>query len=281
MISGNSIQLDKLKSKAAEIRIDTIKSLHNAQSGHPGSSLGIADILTVLYFGGVLEKRPDDPRWEGRDYFLLSNGHAVPGLYATLAHAGYYPVDKLVGGLRKFGSPMHGHPKRGTFPGVEISSGSLGQGLSIGIGIAIALKLKRMQNRVFVMMSDGEQEEGSTWEAIMYASKHKLDNIVAIIDKNGNQINGTTGKIMPGLDPLSEKYKAFHWNVLEVNGHDYEQLINGFKKAKEARKPFALIANTISGKGLAYKEGDYHWHSGKITDKIYTKAIANLENKQE
>jgi transketolase len=269
---------NKLREIARRIRIETIKSLYAAQSGHPGSSLGIIDVLTVLYFGGVLRYDPRRPDWDGRDYFLLSNGHAVPGLYATLAIAGFYPVEKL-GGLRKFGTPMHGHPKRGTFPGIEISSGSLGQGLSVGIGIALGLKMRDKKNRVFVMMSDGEQEEGSTWEAVMFASSHKLDNLIAIVDKNGNQINGPTNKILPSLDPIAPKYKAFHWETLEVDGHDFSQILNAFDVAQKANKPFVIISKTISGKGISHMEGDFHWHSKKITKEIFTQAMEKLKGK--
>lgn len=270
-----SESITKLKETARRIRCETVKSLRVAQSGHPGSSLSIADVLTALYFGGYLRHDPVNPNWEERDYFLLSNGHAVPGLYACLALAGFYPVEKL-DGLRKLGTPMHGHAKRGTFPGIEISSGSLGQGLSMGIGIALGLKLQNKPNRVFVMMSDGEQQEGSTWEAIMFAPKHKLDNLIAIVDKNGNQINGPTHVIMPGLDPLAAKYQAFHWETAEIDGHDMSQILSALDQAVAANGPFVIISHTVTGKGVSFMEGDYHWHHGVITDELFIKAMRDL-----
>jgi transketolase len=271
---ANNIQ--KLKEKARDIRVETVKSLYAGQSGHPGSALSIMEFLTAFYFGGFLKHNPEKPDWEGRDYFLLSNGHAVPGLYATLAMAGYYPVEKL-DGLRRFGDPMHGHPKRGTFPGVEVSSGSLGMGLSIGIGIALGLKMKGMDNKVFVMMSDGEQEEGSTWEALMYAPNHKLDNIVAIVDDNESQINGYTKDIMPNLDPLAPKYRAFGWEVMEIDGNDMGEVIDALEKSKKADGPIIIISNTIIGKGVSFMEGKYEWHHGVLDKEQYKKAMEDLK----
>jgi transketolase len=270
-----SRSLSKLQEVARRIRVETVKSLHIAQSGHPGSSLSIVDVITALYFGGVLKYDANNPTWEGRDYFLLSNGHAVPGLYACLACAGFYSVKKL-DGLRRLGTPLQGHAKRGTFPGIEISSGSLGQGLPVAIGIALGLKLQKRPNRVFVMMSDGEQQEGSTWEAVMFAPKHKLDNLIAIIDKNGNQINGPTHIIMPGLDPLAQKYQVFHWDTVEIDGHDISQILRAFEQAQAAKGPFAIISHSVTGKGVSYMEGDYHWHHGVITDELFLKAMNDL-----
>jgi transketolase len=269
------MKIRELEDIARKIRIETIKSLYAAQSGHPGSSLSIMDVLVALYFGGGLTHDPAKPDWEGRDYFLLSNGHAAPGLYACLAMAGYYPVEKL-DGLRKIGTPLHGHPIRGTFPGVEISSGSLGMGLSIGIGIALGLKLKDKKNKVFVMMSDGEQEEGSTWEALMLAPKYKLDNLVAIVDDNESQINGPTREIMPTLDPLAEKYRAFHWEVVEIDGNNMGEVVGAFKQARKAKGPFIIISNTLIGKGVSYMEGDWRWHHGKISEEQYKIAMRDL-----
>lgn len=268
-------EIDKLKQLVKRIRREAITSIYKAQSGHPGSSLSIADILTVLYFGGVLKHDPKNPSWEERDIFILSNGHAVPGLYSALAVAGFYPVEKL-DGLRKIDTPMHGHPKRGTFPGIEVSSGSLGQGLSVGIGIALGFKLKKKQNKVFVMMSDGEQEEGSVWEAAMFAPKYNLTNLVAIVDKNGNQINGPTKEVMPGLDPLADKYRAFNWDVIEIDGHNFDEIIKAFKKATKATKPTVIISHSVTGKGVSYMEGNYHWHHGKLTKEQYKKAMEDL-----
>jgi transketolase len=266
---------EPLKEIARRIRIETVKSLYAAQSGHPGSSLSIVDVLTALYFGGILKHDPQNPSWEERDYFLLSNGHAVPALYACLAVAGYYPVEKLEG-LRRLGTGLEGHPKRGTFPGIEVSSGSLGQGLSVGVGIALGLKLLNKKNRVFVMMSDGEQQEGSTWEAVMFAPKHQLNNLIAIIDKNGNQINGPTKVIMPALDPLADKYRAFHWETVEIDGHNMSQILQAFRQGLSAEKPFVIISHSITGKGISFMEGDYHWHHGVLTESLFRKAMADL-----
>lgn len=268
----------QLTEKACEIRLKTIKLLYEAQSGHPGSSLSMADILTALYLRPILKFDPKRPNWEERDYFLLSVGHAVPVMYTTLTLAGYYPLSKLKG-LRKFGTDLHGHPKRGTFPGIEISSGSLGQGLSVGVGLCLALKLDKKpgnSSKVVVMMSDGEQEEGSTWEALMFGAKHRLDNIIAVIDKNESQINGPTSKVMPSLDPLGDKYKAFGWDVVEIDGHDFDEIISSFKQGYNSKKPFAIIAHTIMGKGVSFMEGDYKWHHGKLTDEQYKISTKDL-----
>ena len=265
----------QLTDQAREIRLETIKLLYEAQSGHPGSSLSMADILTALYFRPVLKFDPKQPEWVDRDHFLLSVGHAVPVMYTVLTLAGYYPKSKLKG-LRKFGSDLHGHPKRGTFPGIEISAGSLGQGLSVGVGLGLALKLDKKTSQVVVMTSDGEQEEGSTWEALMFAAKHKLDNIITIIDKNKSQINGPTSEVMPSLDPLKEKYEAFGWEVVEIDGHDFDQITGALKRGYTARGPFAIIAHTIMGKGVSFMEGDYKWHHGKLTDEQYQQALKDL-----
>ena len=270
-----SRSIEDLEEMARRIRVATVKELHASRSGHPGSSLSIADMIAALYFGGFLKYDPRNPLWEERDLFLLSNGHAVPGLYACIALAGLFPVEEL-DGLRKFGTQLQGHAKRGSPPGIEISSGSLGQGLSVGIGIALGLKLEGKPNRVFVMMSDGEQQEGSTWEALMFAPKHRLDNLVAIVDKNGNQINGPTSVIMPGLDPLAAKYEAFHWETTEINGNDMGEVVEALAQAATAKGPFAIISNTVTGKGVSYMEGDYHWHHGVITDELFARAMDDL-----
>jgi transketolase len=269
-----SHKIAKLEETARKIRVETIKSLYKAQSGHPGGSLSMVDLITALYFGGVLKHDPKDPAWEERDYFLLSNGHAVPGLYACLAVAGYYPVSQL-DRLREIGSPMPGHPLRGSFPGIEISSGSLGQGLPMAVGLALGLKLRHKKNRVVVITSDGEHEAGATWEAIMYAPKHRLDNLTVIVDKNGTQINGPTREIVPNLDPLAAKYRACGWETAEIDGHDFEQILAAFAKTA-ASGPFAVIARTVTAKGIAFMEGDFHWHHRRITKEIFEGAMKNL-----
>jgi transketolase len=216
-----------------------------------------------------------------RDYFLLSNGHACPALYAVLAESDYFDRQEL-DKLRKLGAGAQGHPHRGSLPGVEISSGSLGQGLSVGVGLSMALNLRRKKNganaqgAVFVMMSDGEQEEGSTWEAIMFATKNNLQGLVAIVDKNGWQIDGATKEVMPGLDSLADKYRAFNWEVREVDGHDHQQLIEVLTEARESERPTAVIAETVRGKGVSFMENSEHWHAGAITEEQYEQAMEEL-----
>lgn len=265
----------ELPALAKHLRWQAIESLYTAQSGHPGSSLSIMDVLVALYFGGILQHDPNNPTSDNRDYFLLSNGHACPGLYVVLAEAGYFPKEEL-GKLRQLGSGTQGHPHLGALPGVEISAGSLGQGLSVGIGMAAGLKLKNAQNRIYVMMSDGEQEEGSTWEAIMYAPKRKLDNLIAIVDKNQFQIDGATKDIMPPLDPLSDKYQAFGWDVQEIDGHNFDEIFAALEKARSADKPAVIISHTIRGKGVSYMEGSEHWHAGAISQEQYETAKSEL-----
>lgn len=265
-----------LQRKAKKLRREVIAMLYQAQSGHPGSALSTMDLIAALYFSGVLKYNPKQAASVSRDYFLLSNGHAAPALYAVLAEAGYFSKKELKN-LRQLGSGTQGHPHKGALPGVEISSGSLGQGLSVGIGIALALKKKRKKNNVWVMMSDGEHQEGSTWEAIMSASKFGLSNLVAIVDKNGMQIDGNTSVVMPGLDPLADKYRAFNWNVLEIDGHDVLQILNALKGAKEAKEPTVIIAQTIRGRGVSFMENSPHWHAGALTDAQYKQALEDLK----
>ncbi|MGH9857933.1 MAG: transketolase, partial [Acidobacteriota bacterium] len=257
-----------MKEKARRGRELAIDAIYRAQSGHPGSSLSTMEMLVSIYFGGILRHNPKNPQDVHRDYFLLSNGHACPGLYAVLAMAGYFPEEDLLR-LRQLGANVQGHPHRGSLPGIEISAGSLGQGLSVGIGLAHAHKLARKKNTIYVMMSDGEQQEGSTWEAVMYAPKRKLSNLVAIVDKNKFQIDGATQKVMPGLDPLAKKYKAFNWRVMEIDGHNFTEVFAAFQWAEKARGPAVIISNTIRGKDVSYMEGSEHWHAGAISDEQY------------
>lgn len=267
--SMQKLSVTDLQEKAGELRIIILDALFAAGSGHPGSSFSSLDVLTVLFFGGFMRYNPLQPEWEDRDYFLLSNGHAVPGLYAVLSEAGYFSAEEL-NGLRKFKRGAQGHPHRGSLPGIEMSSGSLGQGLSVGIGLAYGAKTKKSSQRVFVMMSDGEQEEGSTWEAVMLAPKYKLDNLITIIDKNGMQIDGATKAIMSTLDPLAEKYRAFGWDVKEINGHDYSEINSALELSlRQKNRPLAIISNSVRGKGVSFMEGSEHWHAGKITEEQY------------
>ncbi len=245
--------------KAAEgIRETIISMLVAAGSGHTAGPLGMADIFAALYFH-VLKHDPKDPDWEERDRLILSNGHIVPVRYAAMAHAGYFPVEECLT-LRKFGSRLQGHPERTRLPGLETTSGPLGSGLSQAAGIAYALRMDGKRNRVYCAMSDGEHDEGNTWEAFLFAGKCKLSNLTAIVDRNNIQIDGMTEHIMP-LEPLRAKYEAFNWHVIEVDGHDIPQFIAACEEAKAiAEKPTMIIAHTIPGRGIREIEGDYRWH---------------------
>lgn len=250
--------IKQLQLTANQIRQDIITMLSAAGSGHPGGSLGLADIFTALYFN-LLNHNPKNPNWEKRDRLILSPGHVCPVRYATMAHAGYFPIEELLT-LRKFGSRLQGHPSRQDLPGVELATASLGQGLGAAVGMALAAKLKKEKHHVFCITSDGEHDEGSTWEAINAAHKYKLNNLINIIDRNNIQISGYTHDVWP-LEPLKDKYIAFGWNVLEINGHDFRQIISAVEKAKKYKdKPTCIIAYTIPGKGVSFMENDYKWH---------------------
>jgi transketolase len=255
-----------LREKSLAIRQDILKSLAAAGSGHTGGSLGLADLFATLYFK-ILRHDPKNPSWEDRDRLILSIGHVAPVLYATLAHAGYFPVEELLT-LRKMGSRLQGHPGRDHgLPGLELSAGSLGQGLSVGVGMALAAKLQRKSWRVYTVHGDGELQEGSIWEAAMSAAHHKLDNLIAFVDRNGVQIDGRTSDVME-IEPLADKWKAFGWQVLECDGHDHGQIIESVSKAQETTgRPSVVILHTIMGKGVKSIEGDYRWH-GKAPTKV-------------
>lgn len=244
--------------KANEIRQDIIKMLVEAKSGHSGGPLGLADIFTALYFN-VLNIDPEKPDWDERDRFVLSCGHTCPVLYATMARRGFFPVDELKT-LRKLGSRLQGHPHREVLPGLETTSGPLGSGLSQAAGMAVVGLMDKHPWRVYCVTSDGEHQEGNTWEAVMFAAAQKLGNLTAIMDRNNMQIDGHTEDIMP-LDPVAEKYRAFNWNVIEVNGHDIQEIIDACEASKSVYdKPTMIIANTIPGKGVSYMENRYEWH---------------------
>lgn len=268
----NSIK--KLSLIANDVRQDIVRMIFKAGSGHPGGSLGMADIFTTLYFN-VLKHNPKKPTWTGRDYVFLSNGHIAPVLYSTLARAGYFDIKKLLT-LRKLGSPLQGHPHRGTLPGIEITSGPLGQGLGQAVGMALALKMDKKKNKIYCLMSDGEQDCGATWESAMMASKYKLDNLVGIIDRNNIQLSGPTKKIMP-LEPLKKKYKSFGWKVIEINGHNIEEIIKALTKTKNIKKPVVIIAKTTMGKGVSFMENKYQWHGKAPNKKQAERALVNLK----
>lgn len=268
-------KLKDLKTKANKIRQLIIEMLVEAGSGHSAGPLGMADIFTAFYFH-ILKHNPKNPAWEDRDRLVLSNGHICPVQYAAMALAGYFPIEELKT-LRKINSRLQGHPHRTSLPGLETTSGPLGEGLSQAIGIALAGKMDKKTYRVYCLTSDGEHEEGNTWEAVMFAAKNKLNNLIQVIDRNYIQIDGNTENVMP-LNPLKEKYASFNWNVLEVDGNDIKSFIEAIEKAKLVLdKPTIIIAKTIPGKGVSFMENDYHWH-GKPPNKIEAaKALAELK----
>jgi transketolase len=251
------ISIPELQQLTRKIRRDIVMMIAKAGSGHPGGSLSAAEIVSTLYFK-IMRHRPEDPNWEDRDRFILSKGHAAPVLYATLAECGYFPPEELVT-LRKLGSRLQGHTDR-AIPGVEMSAGSLGQGLSFGIGCALAARLNKKSYRVFVLMGDGETEEGQVWEAAMAASHFKVDNLVAIVDRNGLQIDGWTRDVM-NLEPYSDKWRASGWHVIDTDGHDISLLIEAFKHAEAVKhQPTVIIAHTIKGKGVSFMENNADFH---------------------
>lgn len=263
-----------LEGHAEGIRKTIIEMLVAAGSGHTAGPLGLADIFSALYFR-VLAHEPKKPDWEGRDRLVLSNGHCVPVRYAAMAHAGYFPVEECLT-LRKFGSRLQGHPERMRLPGLETTSGPLGEGLSQAAGMAYALRMDGKKNRVYVVMSDGEQEEGNTWEAAMFAGKYKLANLTAIMDRNNIQIDGMTEDVMP-LESLRAKYEAFNWHVLEVSGHDIAAFVAATEEAKAiAEKPTLILAHTIPGKGVPEIEFDYHWHGKPPTKEEGTRFLKEI-----
>ena len=252
-----------LEERAEKIRETVLEMLVEAGSGHTAGPLGMADIFAALYFH-ILVHDPKRPDWDGRDRLVLSNGHITPVRYATMAHAGYFPVEECLT-LRKFGSRLQGHPERTKLPGLETTSGPLGSGLSQAAGMAYGLRMDAKKNRVYCLMSDGEQQEGNTWEAVMFAGKYALSNLTAVMDRNNIQIDGMTEDVMP-LESLKEKYEAFNWHVLEVNGHNLEEFIDAVDQAKAIyEKPTLIIAHTIPGKGVPEIEFDYRWHGKSPT----------------
>ena len=267
-------KLQYLEELANRIREDVIETLVEAGSGHSAGSLGMADIFTAFYFH-ILNHKPKRPQWEDRDRLILSNGHICPVQYATLAHAGYFPFEELKT-LRKLNSRLQGHPHRGSLPGVETTSGPLGSGLSQAIGMALAARLDKKRYRVYCLMSDGEHDEGNTWEAVLFAGKNRLNNITAVIDRNNIQIDGYTENIMP-LEPLRKKYEAFNWNVVDVDGHNIQQFVDAVFEAHAIfEKPTAIIAHTIPGKGVSFMEHDYLWHGKPPSKEEARRALGEL-----
>lgn len=266
----------ELESIANQIRESIIEMLVAAGSGHTAGPLGMTDVFTVLYFH-TLRHDPKNPAWDGRDRLILSNGHICPVLYATMAHAGYFPIEELKT-LRKFGSRLQGHPHREFLPALETSSGPLGSGLSQAVGMAIADARDKKTNdrRIYCLMSDGELEEGQTWEAAMLAGRSKLFNLVALIDRNNIQIDGFTEQVMP-LEPLGDKWRAWNWHVIEINGHNLDEIASAYEESKSIyEKPTMIIAHTIPGKGVKEFERDFHWHGKPPNAEQAEMALAEL-----
>lgn len=271
---------DAMREEARRMRIDIIKMISKAGSGHPGGSLSCIDILTSLYFGGVMKYDPEDPKMPARDRFILAKGHAAPALYATLAHAGYIPEDELWT-LRQWGSKLQGHPDCHLVPGVEVSTGSLGQGLSIAAGLACGLRLSKNEASVFTLLGDGECEEGQVWEAAMFASHERLGHLIAIVDCNGLQIDGPVDEVVQ-TGALSEKFAAFGWDVSEVDGNDVSAVTELLTrlKAEGGDAPHVVMAHTVKGKGVSFMENQVGWHGKAPNEEQTRKAIAELEGKE-
>jgi len=277
--SSTPVKLDlsvaELERMAKKLRRHVITMIATAGSGHPGGSLSAADIVTTLYFK-IMHHDPRNPQWLDRDQFILSKGHAAPVLYAALAECGYFPINEL-STLRKLDSRLQGHTDRLLTPGVEMSSGSLGQGLSFGIGIALAGKLDARDYQVYVLLGDGECDEGQIWEAAMAAAHYKIDNLTAIIDHNEIQLAGRTCDIM-NLEPLADKWRSFNWHVLDINGHDINQILQAAKKAREIKqRPTVIIAHTIKGKGVSFMENNVDFHGKAPTPEETERALKELK----
>lgn len=267
-------KLESLALTAARLREDVIRMVSHAGSGHIAGSLDMADVFTAMYFH-ILNHDPKRPDWPDRDRLVLSNGHICPVQYAALAHAGYFPVKELMT-LRELGTRLQGHPHRNVLPGIETTSGPLGSGLSQASGIALAARLDNRKHRVYCLTSDGETNEGNYWEAVLFAGKNRLSNLTVIVDRNNIQIDGFTEEIMP-LEPFADKYRAFNWHVLEIDGHNFEEIAAAVAEAKAIHeRPTVIIAHTIPGKGVDFMENDYLWHSKPFKPGEAQHALAEL-----
>ena len=270
-----NLSVAELKEMAKKLRRHVITMTATAGSGHPGGSLSAADIITALYFK-VMRHNPENTQWPDRDRFILSKGHAAPILYAALAESGYFPAEELAT-LRKLGSRLQGHSDRNLTPGVEMSAGSLGMGLSYGIGVALAARLDRRDYRTHVLLGDGECDEGETWEGALSAAHFRIDNLTAIVDYNRIQLSGWTKDIM-NLEPLSQKWQAFGWHTIDIDGHDFNQILAAFQEAARTKgKPTAIIARTIKGKGVSFMENNVNFHGKAPTPEEAEKALKELE----
>lgn len=264
-----------LKTMCQTVREDILRMLNQAKSGHSGGSLSTTEILVALYFGGIMNVKPEEPEWEGRDWLILSKGHACPAVYSVLAEKGFFPKEWL-STLRKLGSPLQGHPHADRVPGFDCSAGSLGQGLSVANGLGVAFKKKNMPNRVYCLLGDGELQEGQIWEAVMTAAHFKLDNVCAIVDYNRVQLDGTTDEIMT-LGDLHAKWKSFDWNVISCDGHDIDAVISAFKEAMSCKgKPSVILADTVKGKGVSFMENLAAWHGAVPDDEQLEKALKEI-----
>lgn len=272
----NNLELEKM---ANEIRKDIVTAVHSAKSGHPGGSLSSADIFTYLYFE-EMNVDPANPKWEDRDRFVLSKGHVAPGLYSTLAEKGYFPKEDLKT-LRHTGSYLQGHPDMKHIPGIDMSSGSLGQGVSVAVGMAAAGKYDKKDYRVYTLTGDGEIQEGQIWEAAMWAGHRKLDNLVVIVDNNNLQIDGSVEDVCSPY-PIDKKFEAFNFHVINIDGNDFDQIRAAFKEARETKgMPTAIIAKTVKGKGVSFMENAAGWHGKAPNDGEYEIAMADLEKAGE
>ena len=272
----NNLELKKI---ANNVRKGIVTSVHSAKAGHPGGSLSAADIFTYLYFE-EMNIDPKNPKMENRDRFVLSKGHTAPGLYSALANRGYFPVEELTT-LRKLGSRLQGHPCMQDTPGVDMSSGSLGQGISAAAGMALSAKLDNRDFRVYTLLGDGEVQEGQVWEASMFAGFRKLDNLVVIVDNNGLQIDGPVDQVCSPY-PIDKKFEAFNFHVINIDAHDFDQIRAAFKEARETKgMPTAIIAHSVKGKGVSFMENNVSWHGTAPNDEQYAVAMADLEKIDE
>lgn len=270
----NQTEKRQLEVIAAKIRLGIIEGVFNAKSGHPGGSLSATEIFTYLYFK-EMNVRPEDPKWSDRDRFVLSKGHCAPGMYAALAERGYFSMDELKS-LRHVGAMLQGHPDMKGTPGVDMSTGSLGQGISAAVGMALAGKLDNKDYRVYTLLGDGEIDEGQVWEASMFASHKELDNLCVIVDYNGLQIDGAISEVA-GVEPIDSKFEAFGFDVVTINGNDFDEIEKAFDHAKTVKgKPCAIIAKTIKGKGVSYMENNVNWHGAAPNAEQYEVAMNEL-----
>ena len=270
-----SSEKKQLQINACKVRMGVIESTYGAKAGHPGGSLSAAEVFTYLYFK-EMNIDPTNPKWDGRDRFVLSKGHTAPGLYSVLALRGYFPVEDLPT-LRHIDSYLQGHPNMNTVPGVDMSTGSLGQGISAAVGMAIAAKYQGKENRVYSLLGDGEIQEGQVWEACMAAAHYKLDNLCIVVDNNGLQIDGNVADVMSPY-PIVDKLLAFGFNVHAVDGHDFEALEKAFDNAKKTKgQPTAIVMSTVKGKGVSFMENDAGWHGKAPNDEQYAQAMSELK----